>query len=78
MRAVQIGTPVMASNLPAVRELALDPSELVPAGDPGAWRFALAGFLRGERPSARFDPGRIPSVQTMALRVLDVYRGVLA
>ena len=78
MRAVRMGVPVLASDIPAVRELAVSPEGLVPPGDVEAWRAALEGFLRSGEVGARFDAGRTPSVEEMTGALLDVYGEVTA
>lgn len=78
MRAIRMGVPVLASDIPAVRELAVSPEGLVPPGDVEAWRAALEGFLRSGEVGARFDAGRTPSVEEMTGALLEVYGEVTA
>lgn len=46
-RAVQIGIPVIASNIAPVAEMCAEPELLLPAGDIGRWRKALSAFIGG-------------------------------
>ncbi|MDI9371014.1 MAG: glycosyltransferase family 4 protein [Synergistota bacterium] len=73
MRAVRMGVPVLASDIPAVRELALSPEGLTPPGDVEAWRSAIARFLENGESVARFDARRIPTIEEMTDALLDVY-----
>ncbi|HCL78733.1 MAG TPA: glycosyltransferase, partial [Synergistaceae bacterium] len=75
MRAVQMGVPVLASDLPPVRELTAAPETLLPPGDVPAWRAAIEGFLSGGDPSS-FERDRIPTIGDMACAVAQVYRRV--
>jgi glycosyltransferase involved in cell wall biosynthesis len=53
LEALACGTPVVASDLPALREVLGDQAELVPPNDPAALAAALAGVLD--------DPGGEPA-----------------
>lgn len=46
-RAVQIGIPVIASDIAPVAEMCASPERLLPAGDCGKWREALSAFIGG-------------------------------
>lgn len=76
MRAVQMGIPVLGSDIPAVRELSLTPDELLPAGNAEVWRTALEYFLRTGKSRAGFDAGKIPSLDAMVQSVEDVYANI--
>lgn len=69
MRAIQTGVPVIASDLPPVRELTDRPDTLVSAGNVEKWRVALEDFLRNGKVSEGFKEERIPSVTGMVERV---------
>ncbi|NCA74620.1 MAG: glycosyltransferase [Gammaproteobacteria bacterium] len=77
MRAVQMGFPVLASDIPAVRELALTPEELLPAGNAEAWRTTLDDFLRTGKVRMRFDTHKIPSIDAMVGAVEEHYAQVI-
>ena len=51
LEAMVQGTPVVCSDIPALREVAGDAARLVPPGDAGAWTEALAALLA--EPAAR-------------------------
>lgn len=77
MRAVQMGLPVLASDIPAVRELASAPDGLAPAGNAEAWRIALDAFLRTGKTETRFDASKIPSLDEMVGTVEEQYSKVI-
>ncbi|MFA7621204.1 MAG: glycosyltransferase [Aminobacteriaceae bacterium] len=76
MRAVQMGIPVLGSDIPAVRELSLTPDELLPAGNAEVWRSALEDFLRTGKSRAGFGADKIPSLDAMVQSVEDVYANI--
>ena len=76
MRAVSMAVPVIASDLPAVREIALSPHGLVPPGQEEAWAGELRDFLITGTVRARFVPSRIPGMKEMASSVAGVYEEV--
>jgi len=77
MRAVQMGLPVLASDIPAVRELASSPEGLLQAGNAEGWRIALEDFLRTGTVGARFIAEKIPSIDAMVRSIEDVYAGIV-
>lgn len=74
MRAIQMGVPVLASDLPPVRELCLNPDTLLRPGDEQAWREALKLLLSERKSVHDFDRNKIRSVADMAELVFEVYR----
>lgn len=46
-RAVQIGIPVIASDIGPVAEMCATPERLLPAGDCGRWQEAISAFIGG-------------------------------
>jgi hypothetical protein len=74
MRAIQIGVPVLASDLPPVRELCLNPESLLEPGDEVSWRRALKVLLSERKVTQLFDSGKIPTVEEMTRKVLEVYQ----
>ena len=76
MRAVEMGVPVIASDLPAVRELAASPKGLVVPGDTDEWTKAIEMFLTSGRGTAEFDRETVPSTAEMAKDVEAVYRQI--
>jgi glycosyltransferase involved in cell wall biosynthesis len=78
MRAIQMGVPVIASDLPPVRELTDRSDSLVPPGNVEEWRIALEDFLRNGKVSEGFKKDRILSVSQMAERIeREVYLPLL-
>jgi len=67
----------LASNLPPVRELCLNPKALLEPGDEGSWRKGIEDILRERKPLQLFYCGKIQSVEEMAKEVLEVYRSEL-
>lgn len=74
MRAIQMGVPVIASDLPPVRELALSEKGLVPPGDVLFWSQALRSMLDSGKAQAAFDGNRIPDIGKMTANVVEVYK----
>lgn len=77
MRAVKMGVPVIASDLPAVREISLSHSALLCPGDVQAWVRAIDVFLTTGAGTSLFDPQKIPAIKEMAENVEHVYRDIL-
>lgn len=74
-QALQIGIPVLASDIPSVREV-LPEGRLVEAENPAAWSEAIAEYIKSKRHS--YDT--IPKIQTftkMAGMIEDLYYKVL-
>ena len=76
MTALAMGVPVLASDIPAVREMLLDERQLVRPGDAGAWRTALASVLsrRGATPSPRISEW--PTPEETAGTILQYYGSI--
>lgn len=74
MRAIQMGVPVLASNLPPVRELCLNPKALLEPGDEGSWRKGIEDILRERKALQLFDRDKIGTVDDMARDVASVYQ----
>ncbi len=73
-RAVQLGVPILATDIPAVRELTFRPEFLVPPGDRERWRESLADFIASGRVSGGFNPELVPTITEMAAATEAVYR----
>lgn len=73
MRAISMGVPTIASDLPAVRELSTSTRALVKPGDVNAWAQAIGVFLKNGTAAARFDGSKIPSTAEMAHSVEMLY-----
>jgi len=73
MRAISMGVPTIASDLPAVRELSTSTRALVKPGDVNAWAQAIGAFLKNGATGAGFDGSKIPSKAEMAHSVVLLY-----
>lgn len=76
-RAIQIGLPVIASDIESVREMSSEKSGLVKPGDLPAWKNTLEKFLVTHQSPTRFDRDTIPTVSQMANEVLSLYESVI-
>lgn len=77
MQAIKIGLPALASDIDSVRELVGNTTSLVKPGDVGEWRRSIDEVIIGAKRLPRFDPAAVPSVQDMAVSVLNFYLGVI-
>jgi len=77
MRAIQMGVPVLASDLPPVRELCLNPETLLEPGDEESWRKGIEDMFRERKAFQLFDRDKIQTVDEMAKKVLKVYENML-
>lgn len=77
MQAVRMGVPVLASDLPPVRELAIEGASLLPPGDIVSWKEALVMTLQEGAPRGMFRPERVSTTGEMAARVLEYYSTIL-
>ena len=73
-RAIQMGLPVIASDIEPISELSLGNRGLVKPGDLAAWMNALEVFIATKRSPTDFDRNAIPTIQHMTQEVLKVYR----
>ncbi|MBW2484911.1 MAG: glycosyltransferase family 4 protein, partial [Deltaproteobacteria bacterium] len=77
-RAIQIGIPVIASDIEPVSEMALGNNGLVKPGDLVAWKKAIETFLVTKQAPIAFDKGRIPTVAQMTQEVHSVYAAAIS
>lgn len=77
-RAVQIGIPVIASDIPPVSEMAGSSENLLPPGDVAAWRYAIADFIRTRRAKVNIPLSSVPTLARMADEDERIYKEVLA
>lgn len=81
LEALASGLPVVASDLPAIREVAVDHATLVPPGDVEALRHAMNDAVGNARTTAadaaRQAFARRYDWRTCATRTIDVYREAL-
>jgi glycosyltransferase involved in cell wall biosynthesis len=79
LEAMAAGAPVVASDIPAIREVAGDAALLVPPGNAGAWAEGIEALLAdGPRRAAMAERGRhraeLFSWASTAAATLEVYR----
>jgi len=79
MRAVQMGVPALASDIPSVRELLLDSTSPLITPTASEWRKALSRALseQGSFLFPAFSKDKILSTREMARKVLDSYYCVI-
>jgi glycosyltransferase involved in cell wall biosynthesis len=78
IEAMACGTPVVASDLPVLREVGGDAITYAPVGDIGAWTEAVHQRVESPEPgvarSQRISRGRGYSWTNHARTILDTYR----
>ena len=77
-RAVQIGIPVIASDIPPVSEMAGGSANLLPPGDLPAWREAIACFIKTRRAELDIPLSSVPTLEKMVDADERIYREVIA
>lgn len=75
-QSIQIGLPALASDIPEVREMTVEPSSLVPAGDAKAWEEALKGIFSGAAEPPRLKASYDLSLDEMIDKTLALYEEV--
>lgn len=70
-RAVQIGIPIVASDIAPVAEMCATPELLIPAGDAQRWRAAISGFLGGNYLLPRWK--EVPTLRNQVDAVEKIY-----
>lgn len=76
-RAVQIGLPVLASNINTTRELAGTSSGLIEPGDIEAWSNAIRGFIETRKTSVKIPLSAIPTLSRMVDEDERIYREII-
>ena len=76
-RAVQIGIPVIASDIPPVSEMAGGSADLLPPGDVPAWREAIACFIKTRRAELNIPLSSVPTLEKMVDADERIYREVI-
>ena len=77
-RAVQIGIPVIASDIAPVAEMAGSSEGLLPAGDVAAWRNAIVDFIETDNTKINIPMSNIPTLDKMVDADELIYRELLA
>ena len=77
-RAVQIGLPVIASDIEPIREMALGRNGLVKPGDAVGWKNAIEKFFVTKESPEDFDKNAIPTILQMTQEVQLVYDSVIS
>ena len=72
-RAIQIGLPVIASDIPPVAEMLGGHNGLIPPGDISAWKNALDAFLKDGKAEASFPLAVIPTLSRMVGQTEALY-----
>lgn len=76
-RAVQIGIPVIASDIPPVSEMAGSSANLLPPGDVQAWRDAVTDFITTRRAKLNIPFSSVPTLSKMVDEDERIYREVV-
>lgn len=76
-RAIQMGVPVLASDIPPVAEMAESREGLLPPGDKRQWEEALRTFLERQACPRLFSPEKIPTAETMTDEVEKIYAALV-
>ncbi len=79
--AMSVGTPVVATDIPAHREVCDDGALLVPSDQPEAWADAVAAILDGDEYAGPLrqrgiERARQFTWEAMTARLLDLYRSL--
>lgn len=77
LEAVQVGLPVIASDLEPIRNMAFSNALLVRAGDAVEWEKAIRNVLERGAPEGSFDVGKIITLDMMAEEVEGLYTEVI-
>ena len=73
-RAVQIGVPVIASDIPPVSEMAGGSANLLPPGEITAWRGAIEDFIKTRRVKLSIPLSSVPTLAKMVDEDERIYR----
>jgi len=72
-RAVQIGIPVIASDIPPVAEIAGSEEGLLEPGGENSWSRAISFFITTKTADAYFPVANVPTLAAMADAVENIY-----
>lgn len=77
-QGIEVGLPILASDIPEVREMIKESSSLVPSGDEKAWEEALRDIFSGAKGLPFLRPAFDFSLKRMADEISAVYEEALA
>lgn len=77
LEAVQVGLPVIASDLEPIRNMAFSNALLVRPGDTEEWKKVIRKVLEEGAPAVAFDGGKIITLDMMAEEVEGLYTEVM-
>jgi glycosyltransferase involved in cell wall biosynthesis len=77
VRGVQIGIPVIASNIPSVAEIAGSKEGLIPAGDISEWTKAIFDFMVKGEPASTIQKTNISTFRIMIDLNESIYLNLL-
>ena len=75
-RAVQIGIPVIASDIPPVVEMAGSEEGLLEPGNLKSWNRAISFFITTKTADAYFPVANVPTLAAMADAVENIYNSL--
>ena len=75
MQAIQVGLPVIASDIEPVRELAFEGADLPLPGDERSWKGALIKVLKEGPPEVMFVPEKVKKKKKCLTRFHPFIRG---
>ena len=76
-RAVQIGIPVIASNIPSVAEISGTERGLLQPGDVKAWSCSIADFINTKKPELQIPASSIPNFKQMVDLNESIYNNLI-
>lgn len=76
-RAVQIGIPVIASDIPSVVEILGTEVGLLQPGDVKAWSFSIRNFINTRKPEISFSCSSISTFKKMADANESIYKDLI-
>lgn len=77
-RAIQIGIPIIASDIGPVAEMAVSGEGLLPPGEITAWNKAVTDYLKNGTVRAKFSSSSVPTLSHMVDQDLEIYRAALS
>ena len=77
-RAIQIGIPVIASDIEPVSEMTRNKKGLVTPGDLASWQNAIEEFLITRESPGDFDRNAVPTLLQMTQQVQSVYQSAIS